>query len=128
LHRATGDWLFGCDVCQEVCPHNHHPRRSEPLPVLEDYAPRRGGFDLLEVLDWTESDRREAFITSSMKRAKLEMFRRNAVICAGNALATREEPELHRRLQEISLDPSESDMIRMTACEVLEDLDASESS
>ena len=126
LHRATGDWLFGCDVCQEVCPHNQPTRRSKRLPVLEAYAPRRDGFDLLDVLNWTETDRREAFITSSMKRAKLEMFRRNAVICAGNALVTRDEPELFGRLQEISRDPDESELVRRTACDVLEDLELSE--
>ena len=128
LHRATGDWLFGCDVCQEVCPHNQPTRRTRRLPVLEQYTPRRVGFGLLEVLNWTEDDRREAFITSSMKRAKLEMFRRNALICAGNALVSRNDPELHRRLQEISTDLDESDLIRMTARDVLEDLDAPESS
>lgn len=125
LHRATGDWLFGCDVCQEVCPHNQPTRRTRRLPVLEAYAPRRDGFDLLDVLNWTETDRREAFITSSMKRAKLEMFRRNAVICAGNALVTRDHPELFGRLQEISRDPDESELVRSTACEVLEDLEQS---
>ena len=95
--------------------------------MLEAYAPRRDGFDLLDVLNWTETDRREAFITSSMKRAKLEMFRRNAVIYAGNALVTRDEPELFGRLQEISRDPDESELVRRTACEVLEDLEQSDS-
>lgn len=122
LQRATGDWLFGCDVCQEVCPHNQPTRRTRRLPVLEAYTPRRDGFDLLEVLNWTEDDRREAFITSSMKRAKLEMMRRNAVICAGNALETREAPDLLKRLQEISRDPDESELVRGTASEVIEDL------
>jgi len=123
LHRATGDWLFGCDVCQEVCPHNQPTRRTRRLPVLEAYTPRRDGFDLLDVLNWTEHDRREAFITSSMKRAKLEMMRRNAVICAGNALVKRDDSSLHARLQEIAADPAEPDLVRSTAIEVLEDLD-----
>ena len=123
LHRATGEWLFGCDVCQEVCPHNQPTRRAKGLPILEAYTPRRDGFDLLEVLQWTEDDRREAFITSSMKRAKLEMMRRNAVICAANALRTREDSDLLRRLEQIAEDPKESELVRMTAIEVLEDLD-----
>ena len=123
LHRATGDWLFGCDVCQEVCPHNQPTRRTRRLPVLEEYRPRRDGFDLLDVLNWTEHDRREAFITSSMKRAKLEMMRRNAVICAGNALVKRDDSELHARLQEIAADPDESELVRRTAVMILEDLE-----
>jgi hypothetical protein len=41
---------------------------------------------------------------------------------------SRNDPELHRRLQEISTDLDESDLIRMTARDVLEDLDAPDSS
>lgn len=78
-----GDWIFGCDVCQEVCPHNS-PRSGPRGSLYPAYAEKRTGFDLLEVLGWTEDDRREAFKGSSMKRAKLEMIRRNAAIAAGN--------------------------------------------
>lgn len=119
LHEPTGDWLFGCDICQEVCPHNQPTRARRGLEVLEPYAVRRDGFDLLEVLGWNEDDRREAFITSSLKRAKLPMIRRNAVICAGNVLRERPVPELLARLRAIAGDPGEDPLVRETACEVL---------
>lgn len=85
FHEAIGDWVFGCDVCQEVCPHNSG--RSDEVDVgraHEAYTPRRDSFDLLEVLGWTEDDRRAAFRKSSMKRANLEMMKRNAGVVLGN--------------------------------------------
>jgi len=83
LHGEMGDWIFGCDVCQEVCPHNS-PRAEGVGHAHGAYAPRRESFDLLEVLGWTDEDRRSAFTKSSMKRASLEMMKRNAWIAARN--------------------------------------------
>lgn len=85
--EPMGDWIFGCDVCQEVCPHNS-ARAEQRGSVHGAYEPKRAGFDLLEVLGWTEDDRRAAFKGSAMKRAKLEMMKRNAEIVAGIAQAT----------------------------------------
>ena len=118
-HRSIGDWLFGCDVCQEVCPHNLPQRRVGSLPVLDPYRPRRDGFDLLEVLDWREEDRRAAFTTSSLKRAKLETFKRNALICAGNVLEAGPHPELRARIRALAEDDSEPALVRDTARAVL---------
>ena len=88
FHEAIGDWVYGCDICQEVCPHNS-PRSVDLLPtsgrvINEAYAPSRDRFDLLEVINWTDGDRRQAFRGSAMKRAKLEMMQRNAEIVLKN--------------------------------------------
>ncbi len=128
MHAAIGDWIFGCDICQEVCPHAQPTRRSRRASVHEAYAPRRDGFDLLEVLGWTEDDRREAFAVSALKRAKLPMMKRNALIAAGNRLAGGPtgpgDAELRERIVAIAEDPSEPPLVRETARDVLRRLGA----
>jgi len=119
LHEGIGAWLFGCDVCQEVCPHGQSTRRSKALPVHEAYAPRRSGFDLLEVLGWSEEDRRRAFETSSLKRAKLDMMKRNAIIVAGNLLQRTPDAPLLARLRQLADDGGESELVRITAQQTL---------
>lgn len=91
FHKAIGDWVYGCDICQEVCPHNS-PKSSEQLGtrstnINDAYQPIRDRFDLLEVIKWTEEDRREAFKGTALKRAKLEMMHRNAQIVLKNQSA-----------------------------------------
>jgi epoxyqueuosine reductase len=85
FHAAIGSRVFGCDVCQEVCPHNSPRDAGEP--ARDEYAPRRTSLDLLSVLGWTESDRGEALRGSSLKRATLAMLQRNARIALGNSPA-----------------------------------------
>ncbi len=128
MHPAIGDWIFGCDICQEVCPHAQPTRRSRRATVHEAYAPQRDGFDLLEVLGWTEEDRRLAFTGSALKRAKLPMMKRNALIVAGNRLVSGPggpgDADLRRRIQEIAGDPDEPALVRRTAEDVLRRLGA----
>ncbi len=120
LQEAMGDWIFGCDVCQEVCPHNQPTERSRVAGVHPAYAERHGNFDLLEVLGWNTQARRDAFQRSSMKRAKLDMMKRNALIVAANMLAKRDQPELRGRIEAIAEDPNEEQMVRATARAVCE--------
>ena len=121
--------MFGCDVCQEVCPHNHPTRRKRGIAGDSALEPRRDGFPLLELLGWTEAVRRDAFVTSAMKRAKLPAMRRNAVIAATNALlearhAVEARAAIEAKLREIAADPDEDDLVRTTARRSLERVDA----
>ncbi len=89
FHEAIGDRLFGCDICQEVCPHNS-PRGPEQLgehgaTVHDRYGTGPASFDLLEVMGWDAADRAAALKGTAMKRATLEMWHRNAEICARNS-------------------------------------------
>lgn len=82
FHPAIGDWLYGCDVCQDVCPHNNHVE-SSPDP---HFRPRlqTGTLDVAEVMRWTEDDYRRNLKGSAMKRVKLPVLQRNAAIVAEN--------------------------------------------
>ena len=85
LQSQIGDWIYGCDICQEVCPHNS-PKANKQIGQATNaaYLSERASFDLLEVIGWDEDARRAAFVGSAMKRAKLEMMQRNAKIVAKN--------------------------------------------
>lgn len=127
-HAGIGEWVFGCDVCQEVCPHNS-PRgaawaESHASGINDAYETKRDSFDLLEVLGWTEDDRREAFTSSAMKRATLAMMKRNALVVLGNQLRggmfhEEQVRALRARLGEIAGDALEDEMVRETAGVVL---------
>ena len=127
-HEAMGQWVFGCDICQEVCPHNQPTMRTRSAAVHQDYAaePARADFDLLQVLNWGDEERRRAFTRSAMKRAKLNMMKRNALIAAGNLLRREENESLQRRIAEIAHSESEDELVRATARAVLDRMDATD--
>lgn len=78
LQPAMRDWLFGCDVCQEVCPFN---RRVPPArePALHA-RPEVFSLDAEKVLNWSQEDYDQALRHTAMKRATLSMWKRNARI------------------------------------------------
>jgi len=120
FHAAMGDWVFGCDVCQDVCPHNSARPGMERAELRPEYAERRAGFDLLTVLGWDESARRRAFESSALKRATLAMMKRNVLIVIGNLIAAgRATGEMAARVRAVAADEGEPDMVRDAAREAL---------
>jgi epoxyqueuosine reductase len=82
LRPGMGDWVFGCDVCQEVCPWNNHaPASAEP-----SFGPSadRNPLDLAELFDLSEADFRRGFRHTPLWRAKRRGMLRNAAIALGN--------------------------------------------
>lgn len=123
LASRMGDWIYGCDICQEVCPHNS-PRDPALLPAGENraYRSERTSFDLLEVLGWDEEARREAFIGSAMKRAKLGMMQRNAALVVMNQAAINPgltDEALIERLRQLAADGSADPLARDGARQAL---------
>ncbi|MBL8874339.1 MAG: tRNA epoxyqueuosine(34) reductase QueG [Phycisphaerae bacterium] len=129
FHESIGEWLYGCDICQEVCPHNSpRPSDAEVGRINADYAPRRDSLPLADVLGWNSDDRLAAFAGTAMTRATLAMMKRNAVLVAANAIRNG-CPEPHRselllRLAELSSDSAESPELTELASFVLKRLRA----
>ncbi len=88
LRAAHGDWVFGCDVCQDVCPWNRRTRREVPpdvaglraalAPRAEWDAPALAWLLSLDADAWRASTRR-----SALRRAKHRGLLRNAIVAAG---------------------------------------------
>ncbi len=121
LRKSMQDWIFGCDICQEVCPHNA-PRNADQRKIDHDLTPRLSSIPLLDLLGWTPEDRARELRDTSMKRARLEMLRRNAVIALGNWLTANRDEGAIARLREITAAENESPGVRAAASAVLEDL------
>lgn len=115
LHGGLGDWVFGCDICQEVCPHNQPTDRTRDAAVDGAYGTREGNISLLEVLRWSDDDRIAAVGGTSATRAKVDMWRRNAAIVARNGLDATPDADLAHALDAIAADPAEPDMVRQAA-------------
>ncbi|HEY6828825.1 MAG TPA: tRNA epoxyqueuosine(34) reductase QueG [Gemmatimonadaceae bacterium] len=87
LRAAIGDRLYGCDICQEVCPWNRkfaQPLREEAFRPRPTVAGEDAAALAHEFLEMSEEEFRIAFRGSPMKRAKLAGLKRNATIVIGN--------------------------------------------
>ena len=87
VRPLLGDWIFGCDICQEVCPINSD---LEPVDHEEFRLPTsRFNLDLTVLLGLERNEYTEAFRRSPMKRAKLAGLQRNAAVAMGNSAAAK---------------------------------------
>lgn len=86
-HRTApklGDWVFGCDVCQDVCPYTRGAAQTVNDP---DFRPANidRAFPRLEwLLTMTEDDFRSSFRGSAVLRTKRAGLARNAAVALGN--------------------------------------------
>ncbi len=99
LRPLMGDWIFGCDICQEVCPVN----LGAPVPDHPEHREREGWGqfpDLLELMTIGDEEFRRRFRGSPVKRAKRRGLLRNVAIALGNSGDRRAVPVLVRALSD----------------------------
>ncbi len=96
-HPGIGPHVFGCDICQDVCPWN---RRA---PVTEDpaFQPRHLAPPLETLAAVTEQQFREMFRHAPVNRARYTGFLRNVAIAMGNAAL----PEFRAPLEKLAASP-----------------------
>ena len=123
LRPKIGDWIFGCDICQEVCPFNRFASTS----VIDEFLPSQGTgqkLDIVEILQLDSDDAfRVKFKRTPLLRAKRRGLMRNAIVVAGNQKCQDARDELER----ISADPSDP-MLQEHAGWALGELDRSSES
>ena len=95
VRGQIGNHVFGCDICQDVCPWNTRaPVTSEPAFAPEHFAP-----DLEKLAQVSAEEFREIFRLSPVKRARYSGFLRNVAIAMGNQRAERFREPLEKMAQ-----------------------------
>ena len=114
LRPLMQDWVFGCDICQDVCPVN---RKARPGVLTTDSIESYGGIkgnsalslssgvdngflDLIELLEMSDDDFRARFAGTSVMRAKRVGMQRNACVALGNLGDAAAVPALGRALRQ----------------------------
>lgn len=92
LRAGVGSWLFGCDICQEVCPWN----RRAPITAEPGFQPSgdMNPVALAELFTWTEESFRARFRHTAWWRVKRRGILRNAAIVLGNQADLQSYPAL----------------------------------
>ena len=96
LRSKMGNLIFGCDICQEVCPWNSKAvSTGEPA-----FQPRDGNLapELLSLVNMTQAEFSEKYRGSPIKRAKRRGFLRNVIVAIGNWGSRAAVPALKKAL------------------------------
>ena len=93
-----GDWVFGCDVCQDVCPWNHHVplSRESAFTARADQNP----LELAELFYLSDDQFRARFRKTPLWRSKRRGILRNAAIVLGNQRAVTAKAALEHGLDD----------------------------
>ena len=87
MHEHLGDSLYGCDICQDVCPWNVRfaaPAREPAFAARAGIGGKDARTLAYDILGMDDDAFRDAFRRSPMKRAKLRGLQRNAAVVVGN--------------------------------------------
>lgn len=98
LRKGIGEWVFGCDLCQEVCPWNRKAPKSTEADFfpLDDHNP----INLRELFKLTDQQFRDQFRKTPLWRPRRRGILRNAAIVLGNHPATENLPALQMGLND----------------------------
>jgi epoxyqueuosine reductase len=103
LREKVGDWAFGCDVCQEVCPYNKTKASRSRWPEFSAEAGHGPYLELEEVLEIrTDEEFEEVFAGTPLTRPGRTGLLRNCCVVAGNSKLEHAVPALVRALREDS--------------------------
>ncbi len=82
MRPLIGDWVFGCDICQEVCPVNikAKQRRTEAFQQKQGFSTQ----ELIPILEMDQETFSFVYRASPIKRTKLVGLQRNACVALGN--------------------------------------------
>lgn len=97
LRKEVGEWIFGCDLCQTVCPWNRHaPETREPA-----FYPTQRLPEFSELLELDDAGFRRRFAGTPLTRPKRRGFLRNVAVALGN----RRDPDTVSALSRALADP-----------------------
>lgn len=102
-HReGLGEWLFGCDICQDVCPWNRKAPAGREMQLLQAdwHAEGMNSIDLIALLQMDEASFRQHFRATALWRTKRQGLLRNACLVLGNRGDERARPVLQQVLHE----------------------------
>lgn len=84
LRPFMGNWVYGCDICQVVCPFNRFARKTDEVAFYPEDKWDSAAPPLLDLLSLNEAEFAERFAQSPIKRIKRTRLVRNACVAAGN--------------------------------------------
>lgn len=95
LRPLIGEWIFGCDICQEVCPVNRHAEPANVGPLAVEPRPA-----LIPLLRLSDEEFRQRFRHTALMRDKRRGLVRNVAVALGNAGAPAAVPALGEALHD----------------------------
>lgn len=91
FRAGVGDWVLGCDVCQEVCPWNRFAERGPAFP-----PPSETSLDLVALAELDAQGYKSRFKGTPVERPRRKGLARNALLAMGNAPEERFRPVLEK--------------------------------